>query len=94
MAWMVERDPGWSEVTARRKSSASAPRVSPTTMRSGRMRRLSRTSCCIVTSPCPSTLAPRVTMGTQFMREEKRSSRTRSSMVTTRSLGGWRCPGS
>src|SRR5438445_116958 len=45
MAWSIE--------------SASPPRVSPTTMRSGRIRRAFRTRSMIVTAPLPSMLAAR-----------------------------------
>ena len=41
-AWMVEIDPSWPVFIACSMSSDSAPRTSPMTMRSGRMRRLLR----------------------------------------------------
>ena len=43
-------------------SSASAPRHSPTMMRSGRMRRALRTRSRVVTSPTPSMFGGRVSM--------------------------------
>src|SRR5574341_1405696 len=49
LAWMVVSDPSWPVFIAWSMSSASAPRTSPTMMRSGRMRRLliTRSRCVI-----------------------------------------------
>src|SRR5664280_186276 len=52
----VERD---------RRSTSSAPRTSPTTIRSGRIRNACLTSCVIVTAPAPSALATRPSSRTQ-----------------------------
>ena len=57
LEWMVDMLPSWPVFMACSMSSASAPRTSPTRIRSGRIRRLLRRSCRIVSSPLPSTLA-------------------------------------
>ena len=67
-------------------SSASAPRTSPTTIRSGRIRSAFTTSCLIVTSPRPSTFAGLDSSLTTW-RWRRRSSAA-SSMVTIRSSPG------
>lgn len=60
-ACRVPAPPSWPVLSAASKSTTSAPRISPTTMRSGRM----RSDCCrsraIVISPRPSALARRAT---------------------------------
>ena len=53
-------DPAWPVFSACSMSSASAPRTSPTMMRSGRMRSALRTSWRMVTSPLPSTFGGRL----------------------------------
>ena len=60
LAWMVVMEPSWPVFMAWSMSMTSAPRTSPTTMRSGRMRRLLRTKSRRVISPLPSTLGGRV----------------------------------
>ena len=67
-------------------SSASAPRTSPTTIRSGRMRSAFTTSCLIVISPRPSRFGGRASSRTTC-RWRSRSSAA-SSMVTIRSSPG------
>ena len=54
-AWTVDSEPSWPLDIALSMSSASAPRTSPTTIRSGRMRSALRTSRRTVTSPRPSS---------------------------------------
>ena len=54
-AWTVDSEPSWPVDIAPSMSSASAPRTSPTTIRSGRIRSALRTSRRIVTSPRPSS---------------------------------------
>src|SRR6202162_233752 len=56
LEWMVDMLPSWPVFMACSMSRASAPRPSPTRIRSGRIRRLLRKSCRIVSSPLPSTL--------------------------------------
>ena len=51
LACTVVSEPSWPVFIACSMSSASAPRTSPTMMRSGRMRRLLRTRSRWVTSP-------------------------------------------
>ena len=53
-AWTVDIDPSWPVFIAWSMSSASAPRTSPTMIRSGRMRSELRTSSRIAISPSPS----------------------------------------
>ena len=67
-------------------SSVSAPRTSPTTMRSGRMRSDSRTRSRNVTAPSPSRFGWRHCIATTSGRST-RSSKT-SSQVTMRSRAG------
>ncbi len=64
LAWQVDSDPSWPVFMAWSMSSASGPRTSPTTMRSGRMRRALRTSSRMRTSPAPSALAGRASSRT------------------------------
>src|SRR6266540_2063576 len=59
LEWMVDIEPSWPVFIAWSMSRASAPRTSPTRIRSGRMRRLLRSSWRIVSSPLPSTLGGR-----------------------------------
>ena len=58
-AWIVVSEPSWPVFIAWSMSSVSAPRTSPTMIRSGRMRRAFRTSSRILTSPVPSMFAGR-----------------------------------
>src|SRR6266404_2194567 len=67
-------------------SRASAPRTSPTTMRSGRIRRLLRNSSLCGTSPFPSMLGGRVSNRTTCGCCNCNSAE--SSMVTMRSVAG------
>ena len=55
----VTSEPSWPVLSACSMSIVSAPRTSPTMIRSGRMRSELRTRSRIVTSPLPSTLAGR-----------------------------------
>ena len=57
LAWQVDRHPPWPVFMACTMSSASAPRTSPTTMRSGRMRRAARTRSRTPTAARPSAVA-------------------------------------
>ena len=85
-AWRVDNEPSWPVVIAVSMSSASPPRTSPTTIRSGRIRRALRTSARIGIAPTPSSeggrLSSRTTCGSGI-----RSSAA-SSIVTTRSPAG------
>ena len=56
LACTVTSEPSWPVLSAWSMSSVSAPRTSPTMMRSGRMRSELRTRSRIETSPLPSTL--------------------------------------
>ena len=51
--WIVVSDPSWPVFMAWSMSRASPPRTSPTTMRSGRIRRVLRTRSRIVIWPLP-----------------------------------------
>ena len=86
LAWTVVSEPSWPVFIACSMSSASAPRTSPTMMRSGRMRSELRTSSRIGISPSPSRF---------FGRDSRRRtwswlswSSAASSIVTTRSVFG------
>ena len=59
LACRVPQPPSWPVLSAASRSTTSAPRTSPTTSRSGRIRRACRTSVRTVISPAPSTLAGR-----------------------------------
>src|SRR5216683_822390 len=59
LEWMVYMLPSWPVFMACSMSSASEPRTSPTRIRSGRIRRLFRSSCLMVSSPLPSTFGGR-----------------------------------
>ena len=85
-ACTVVSDPSCPVLSAWSMSSASAPRTSPTTIRSGRMRSALRTSWRIVTSPRPSRFAGRASRRTTC-RWRRRSSAA-SSIVTIRSSPG------
>ncbi len=86
LAWTVVSEPSWPVLSACSMSSASGPRTSPTTIRSGRMRSALRTSWRIVTSPRPSRFAGRDSRRTTW-RWRSRSSAA-SSTVTMRSPPG------
>ena len=86
LACSVESDPSWPVFMAWSMSSASAPRTSPTTMRSGRMRSALRRRSRSSTSPLPSMLAGRLSSRITW-RCWSRSSAA-SSMVTMRSSAG------
>ena len=51
LAWTVDSEPSWPVFMAWSMSRASAPRTSPTMMRSGRMRSALRTRSRMVISP-------------------------------------------
>ena len=59
LAWTVVSEPSWPVFIAWSMSNASAPRTSPTMMRSGRMRSALRTRSRCVTSPLPSMFGGR-----------------------------------
>ncbi len=59
LAWTVAREPSWPVDMAWSMSRDSPPRTSPTTIRSGRIRRELRTRSRMVTRPLPSTLGGR-----------------------------------
>ena len=84
-ACTVESAPSWPVLSAVSRSSASAPRTSPITIRSGRMRSALRSRSRIVTSPRPSTDAGRLSSRTTCGWRNRSSAA--SSIVTTRSLG-------
>ena len=85
-AWQVDIDPVCPVDSAHNMSSDSAPRTSPTTMRSGRSRSAARTSSRIATRPTPSAVPGRASRRTTCS-PGSRSSAT-SSMVTIRSDAG------
>ena len=86
LAWTVVIEPSWPVFMACSMSSASGPRHSPTTMRSGRMRRAFFTRSRIVYSPAPSMLAALVSSVTTCSLAS--CSSVVSSIVTIRSLSG------
>ncbi len=86
LACTVVSEPSCPVLSAWSMSSASAPRTSPTTMRSGRIRSALRTSCLIVTSPRPSRLAGRASSLTTCRCRSLSSAA--SSIVTIRSSPG------
>ena len=61
--WTVVNEPSWPVFMAWSMSRASPPRTSPTTMRSGRIRRALRTRSRIFTSPRPSMFGGRDSSG-------------------------------
>ena len=85
-AWIVVSEPSWPVFIACSMSSASAPRTSPTMMRSGRMRSALRTRSRCVTSPLPSMFGGRVSSRTTCGCCS--CSSAESSMVTMRSVDG------
>ena len=86
LAWIVAIEPSWPVFMACSMSMTSAPRTSPTTTRSGRMRRLLRINSRMLTAPLPSKPpwhdSSRTTCG--WMSD----SSAVSSTVTTRSVSG------
>ena len=66
LACTVESAPSCPVLSAVSRSSASAPRTSPITIRSGRIRSALRSRSRIVTSPLPSTLAGRLSSRTTW----------------------------
>ena len=86
LAWIVVRLPSWPVFIAWSMSRASAPRHSPTMIRSGRIRRALRTRSRVVTSPSPSMLAGRVSIRTTCGCCS--CSSAASSIVATRSSAG------
>ena len=86
LAWTVVIEPSWPVFMAWIMSSASAPRHSPTMIRSGRMRRAFFTRSRIVYSPAPSTFGGLVSSVTTCSWCSRSS--VVSSMVTIRSLNG------
>ena len=84
-AWTVESAPSWPVLSAVSRSSASAPRTSPITIRSGRIRSAFRSRSRIETSPLPSMLAGRDSSRTTCGCASRNSAA--SSIVITRSLG-------
>ena len=60
LAWQVLSEPLWPVFIAASMSMTSAPRISPSTNRSGRRRRAVRTRSVIVMAGVPSTVAVRV----------------------------------
>ena len=59
LAWIVVSEPSWPVFIAWSMSTASPPRHSPTTIRSGRMRSAFRTRSRIVIAPLPSMFGGR-----------------------------------
>src|SRR5689334_19207322 len=86
IACTVVNEPSWPVVNALNISSASPPRTSPTTIRSGRIRSAFRTSARIVTSPRPSTFGGRASNRTTC--SCRNASSAASSTVTIRSPSG------
>jgi hypothetical protein len=62
LAWIVVIDPSWPVFMACSMSITSSPRVSPTMMRSGRIRSAFRRQSRWVTAPLPSTLGGRLSI--------------------------------
>ena len=83
LACTVESAPSWPVLSATSRSSASAPRTSPITIRSGRIRSALRSRSRIVTSPRPSTDAGRASSRTTCGWRSRSSAA--SSIVITRS---------
>ena len=86
LACTVVSEPSWPVFMACNMSKASSPRTSPTTMRSGRIRRLLMTNCLCRTAPLPSMFGGRVSKRTTCSCLSCNSAA--SSMVTMRSLFG------
>ena len=86
LAWPVDIEPSWPVFMAWSMSSASPPRHSPTTMRSGRMRSELRTSSRIGIAPLPSMFGGRDSSVTTC--SWRSCSSAASSIVTMRSSFG------
>lgn len=86
LACAVESEPSCPVFMACNMSRASAPRTSPTMMRSGRMRRALRSSSRTDTAPLPSTLGGRASRATTCGLPNRSSAA--SSMVMRRSSSG------
>ena len=86
LAWTVESEPSWPVFSAWSMSSASPPRTSPTTMRSGRIRSAVRTRSRTETAPAPSAFGGRASSRTTCGCASRSSAV--SSIVTTRSPVG------
>lgn len=86
LACSVVNEPSWPVFMAVSMSKASAPRHSPTTMRSGRMRKALRTRSRMSTRPRPSALAGRASSATRCAWSSRSSAA--SSIVTMRSPSG------
>ena len=84
-ACTVDSAPSCPVLSAIRRSSASPPRTSPITIRSGRILRAPRSRSRIVTRPRPSTLAGRLSSRTTCGWRSRSSAA--SSIVMTRSSG-------
>ena len=89
LAWIVDSEPSCPVLSACSMSSASAPRTSPTTMRSGRIRSAARTSSRTATPPTPSAFGGRASSRTTCGWPSRSSAV--SSMVTIRSVCGTAC---
>ena len=85
LACTVDSAPSWPVFSATSRSSASAPRTSPITIRSGRIRSALRSRSRIVTSPDPRSPAGRLSSRTTC--GWRRRSSAASSIVITRSPG-------
>ncbi len=81
LACSVPHPPSWPVLRAASSSRTSAPRASPRTSRSGRIRSAWRTRVVRVTSPAPSTLGGRASSRTTCG-WSTRSSRTSSTTIT------------
>ncbi len=86
LEWIVVRDPSWPVFMACNMSRASPPRHSPTTIRSGRIRRVLRTRSRMVISPRPSMLGGRASRASTWSWLSWSS--LASSTVTIRSSAG------
>ena len=91
LACRVAMEPSLPWDMALHMGMTSAPRISPTSTRSGLIRRAQRTRSAWVISPSPSMLGSRACMATASgwaSRSRSRPSSKASSMVTRRSAGG------
>ena len=88
LAWMVPEPPSWPVLRAASSSVTSAPRTSPTTSRSGRIRSAWRTRSRTVISPAVSMLGGRASKETTCGCAGLSSAE--SSTTTTRSAGSTR----
>ena len=92
LAWMmVPQPPSWPVFSAASMSVTSAPRTSPTTSRSGRIRRACRTRSRSEISPLPSTFASRLSrlttcgcFGLSSLESSTMTSRSRGSTSDSR----------